>query len=255
MPDNFAAVAATIPKRRARRSEAQAPACCSSRPPAPLDPTGQAFAKIKHALRKERPRTRDDLWKNVGAILEKFRPEESATCSANSGYAAVPPKRKTLPGEGCVSRFLVKSVLRFGAVSDFGVPRVVVAACAVQHGLVPGRLPRIREWRVPTLCSASESDAASKTYVGRTSSNGGLAASQPSDQKDMRRTSEGSLCANHDRIPRHPGSTDNRRRRSIKCFTRYWRPHTKALGDRNTVLQSKQKSGTPLKTLAFCVKE
>ena len=95
----FAAVAATMPERRARRSEAQAPACCSSRPSAPLDPTGQAFAKLKHALRKDRSRTRDDLWKNVGVILEKFRPEESATCSANSGYAAVPPKRKTLPGE------------------------------------------------------------------------------------------------------------------------------------------------------------
>ena len=52
---------------------------------------------------------------------------------------------------GCVSRFLVKSVFRFGAVSDFGIPTVATAACTVRHGLVPGRLPKTHERLVPTL--------------------------------------------------------------------------------------------------------
>ncbi len=95
------------------------------------------------------------------------------------------------PPEGYRARrvrptFLVKSVLRFGAVSDFGVPRVAVAAYTVPHGLVPERLPKTCERRSPTLCSAS--DAATKTYVGPTSTNGGLVASQPPEQKNMRPT-------------------------------------------------------------------
>ena len=51
------------------------------------DPIEQAFAKLKHFLRKDRPRSRDDLWKNVGSILEKFTPEECSNCLANSGCA------------------------------------------------------------------------------------------------------------------------------------------------------------------------
>ena len=53
------------------------------------DPIRQVFAKPEHFLRKDRPRTRDGLWRNVGAILKKFRPEECANCLVNSGYAAV----------------------------------------------------------------------------------------------------------------------------------------------------------------------
>ena len=56
-----------------------------------LNPIEQVFAKLKHFLRKDRPRTRDDLWRNVGEILKKFRPEECANCLLNSGYAAVQP--------------------------------------------------------------------------------------------------------------------------------------------------------------------
>ena len=52
-----------------------------------LNPIEQAFAKLKHFLRKDQPRTRDDLWKNVGSILEKFAPEECSNYLANSGYA------------------------------------------------------------------------------------------------------------------------------------------------------------------------
>ena len=52
----------------------------------------QVFAKLKHFLRKDQPRTQGDLWKNVGAILKKFRPEECANYLVDSGYAAVPTK-------------------------------------------------------------------------------------------------------------------------------------------------------------------
>ena len=52
-----------------------------------LNPIEQAFAKLKHILRKDQPRSRDDLWKNVGSILEKFTPEECSNYFANSGYA------------------------------------------------------------------------------------------------------------------------------------------------------------------------
>ena len=57
-----------------------------------LNPIEQVFAKLKHFLRKDRPRTRDDLWKKIGAILEKFKPEECANYLVNSGYTAVQPE-------------------------------------------------------------------------------------------------------------------------------------------------------------------
>ena len=52
-----------------------------------LNPIEQAFAKLKHFLRKDQPRSRDDLWKNVGSILEKFTPQECSNDLANSGCA------------------------------------------------------------------------------------------------------------------------------------------------------------------------
>ena len=60
---------------------------CGSDP----DPVEQVFAKPEHFLRKDRPRTRDDLWRNVGEIPKKFSPEECANCLVDSGYAAVQP--------------------------------------------------------------------------------------------------------------------------------------------------------------------
>ena len=56
------------------------------------------FAKLKHFLRKDQPRTRDDLWKNIGLILKRFEPEECANYLANSGYGVLQTKRKTLLG-------------------------------------------------------------------------------------------------------------------------------------------------------------
>ena len=40
--------------------------------------------------------------------------------------------------EGCVSRFLVKSVLLFGAVSYLGVPRVAITVCHGSAWIDPG---------------------------------------------------------------------------------------------------------------------
>ncbi len=57
-----------------------------------LNPIEQVFAKLKHFLRKDQPRIQGDLWKNVGAILKKFRPKECANYLVNSEYAAVPTK-------------------------------------------------------------------------------------------------------------------------------------------------------------------
>ena len=58
-------------------------------PPCSPDPgpIEQAFAKLKRFLRKDQPRSRDDPWKNVGSILEKFTPRECSNCLANSAYA------------------------------------------------------------------------------------------------------------------------------------------------------------------------
>ena len=61
-----------------------------------LNPIEQVFAKLKHFLRKDQPRTRGDLWKNIGLILKRFEPEECANYLANSGYGVLQTKRKTL---------------------------------------------------------------------------------------------------------------------------------------------------------------
>ena len=57
-----------------------------------LNPIEQVFAKLKHFLRKDQPRTQGGLWKNVGTLLKKFRPKECANYLVNSGYAAVPTR-------------------------------------------------------------------------------------------------------------------------------------------------------------------
>lgn len=54
-----------------------------------LNPIEQAFAKLKHWLRKAAPRSRETLWKSVGAILETFTPTECANYLSTAGYASV----------------------------------------------------------------------------------------------------------------------------------------------------------------------
>jgi len=54
-----------------------------------LNPIEQAFAKIKHAMRKAQQRTRDRTWRRVGQVLDTFQAQECANYLANSGYASV----------------------------------------------------------------------------------------------------------------------------------------------------------------------
>lgn len=52
-----------------------------------LNPIEQAFAKLKHLLRKARARTYEDLIASIGVILRRFAPEECLNYVRNSGYA------------------------------------------------------------------------------------------------------------------------------------------------------------------------
>jgi len=52
-----------------------------------LNPIEQAFAKIKHLLRKAKARTVDAICAAIGQILRAFTPEECANYFKNSGYA------------------------------------------------------------------------------------------------------------------------------------------------------------------------
>jgi transposase len=54
-----------------------------------LNPIEQAFAKLKHWLRNARTRSRDTLWRAVGAVLGRISPEECAKYLKNAGYASV----------------------------------------------------------------------------------------------------------------------------------------------------------------------
>jgi len=50
-----------------------------------LKPIEQAFAKLKHLLRKAATRTVDALWNEIGRIIDCFQPDECANYIANSG--------------------------------------------------------------------------------------------------------------------------------------------------------------------------
>ena len=45
------------------------------------DPIEQAFAKLKHLLRKDQPRSRDDLWKMSAPSWKSSRPKNARTTS------------------------------------------------------------------------------------------------------------------------------------------------------------------------------
>jgi len=51
-----------------------------------LNPIEQVFAKLKAALRKAAPRTREALWRAVGQSLDRFSPQECNNYLANAGY-------------------------------------------------------------------------------------------------------------------------------------------------------------------------
>jgi transposase len=54
-----------------------------------LNPIEQLFAKLKHALRNEQPRTVEATWRKLGLILDLVSPTECANYLKNSGYASV----------------------------------------------------------------------------------------------------------------------------------------------------------------------
>jgi transposase len=59
-----------------------------------LNPIEQVFAKLKAILRKAAARSVDALWNAVGALLDRFAPQECLNYFANSGYRS--PKRNLL---------------------------------------------------------------------------------------------------------------------------------------------------------------
>ena len=51
-----------------------------------LNPIEQVFAKLKHLLRLDAPRTVDAVWQAIGQSLNAFTPQECANYFKNSGY-------------------------------------------------------------------------------------------------------------------------------------------------------------------------
>lgn len=54
-----------------------------------LNPIEQAFAKLKHLLRRAQQRTQERTWQCIGQLLGRFPPQECANYFGNSGYASV----------------------------------------------------------------------------------------------------------------------------------------------------------------------
>ena len=54
-----------------------------------LNPIEQVFAKLKTLLRKAAERTVEATWKRIGALLDRFEPNECANYFRNSGYASI----------------------------------------------------------------------------------------------------------------------------------------------------------------------
>jgi transposase len=53
-----------------------------------LNPIEQVFAKLKILLRKAAERTIEATWRRIGALLNRFTPQECANYIRNAGYAA-----------------------------------------------------------------------------------------------------------------------------------------------------------------------
>jgi transposase len=53
-----------------------------------LNPIEQVFSKLKTLLRKADPRTIETTWREIGARLDNFSPQECANYLVNSGYAS-----------------------------------------------------------------------------------------------------------------------------------------------------------------------
>jgi len=53
-----------------------------------LNPIEQVFAKLKHMLRDAAERTMEATWRRIGALLDRFTPQECSNYIANAGYAS-----------------------------------------------------------------------------------------------------------------------------------------------------------------------
>jgi len=53
-----------------------------------LNPIEQVFAKLKALLRRTDPRTIEQTWHGIGALLDHFTPQECANYLSNAGYAS-----------------------------------------------------------------------------------------------------------------------------------------------------------------------
>jgi putative transposase len=53
-----------------------------------LNPIEQVFAKLKHSLRKAAKRTVEATWRQIGALLDDFSPEECQRYLVNAGYGS-----------------------------------------------------------------------------------------------------------------------------------------------------------------------
>jgi len=53
-----------------------------------LNPIEQVFAKLKTLLRKTDSRTREETWRAIGSLLDRFTPKECTNYLTNAGYAS-----------------------------------------------------------------------------------------------------------------------------------------------------------------------
>ena len=53
-----------------------------------LNPIEQLSAKLKHLMRAAQPRTVEETWRKVGALIDIVSPSECSNYLANSGYAS-----------------------------------------------------------------------------------------------------------------------------------------------------------------------
>jgi transposase len=53
-----------------------------------LNPIEQVFANLKTLLRKTDPRTTVAIWRGIGTLLDRSKPEECANFLVNAGYAS-----------------------------------------------------------------------------------------------------------------------------------------------------------------------
>ena len=51
-----------------------------------MNPIEMAFAKLKTLLRQAAERTRDELWRRIGTLLDQFTPDECANYFRAAGY-------------------------------------------------------------------------------------------------------------------------------------------------------------------------